>query len=1376
MRNVLVLSSLVSLVVSSTLLAKDKPNILWVVTDDHRADSINAYNRATAHRTLSDHSALGYVSSPQADKLAAQGTLFTRAYCNSPGCCPSRTSMMYGRYPHRSGHLGFENSHRDYDLAKPTIPELAKDLGYHTAHFGKNGIGIFHHGKKKLEKTPLHDVEIGQKETRKKRYTDWSKAKTWDKTGFTGEEVFWNMPDAPVTLFYPIDGDLTDEVFKNKARIDRDLDLLYSYTRDNPNLIVGGVSPQPTAKTQDGEFDNAFRQFLTHPNAEYRTPWNRKVTGPPSDKPLFASLWFHFPHTPVLPSKEFRDQFKDKVYQVPDFSKDSHKTLPPQLLTWFKKTNFADMAHEDKQQAIRDYYAFCAMGDSLVGQSIQAFKDYSKKQNREWLVLYVIGDHGWHLGEQGGEAKFAPYDTSNHCAVIAVSSDKKKFPAGKVSHNWVEFVDFAPTILQTAGADLSEEKFNHLDGFPLTDILNEKQKRDYVIGEMCHVIGPRAYLRSDNFAFSMRYREKNGKPGEKWGHTPGEGIQWALTTDTKNVEIALFDLRSDPGETNNIAAHTDYKKLAEWFRQKLGRIILGDNRLEADWSKKNTYHLSTFAAGAHDGKLNIPANIIPVLKKEQTLSPEGQRKKATHDYLFDIFTKERTTKYVGEGKDKGLKELTILKKTQEIRHGDELALPLGTEKIAGLFRHFAFHGAKLDLIKEVHVFPFSPDSAPPRSKQVEDFYRVQMPSLPVTDKPYEPMKIRFLMKKESDTCRIDDLVFIAQKQIPPAFDDIPYRDLGSEHPRERVEILVDTAHELSIGGSSSLQRDRWFRTHTTPGSTHQSFEKWAHERGFYPARGFMKFNPALTRGYGKNPPQLQERQDKPGSADLSFFEHYDAGSTLRNAIPEYKAATFTSCFNDWPEFMSVPLKGRGTPLIDHFDQAAELAAAYVHDQVKDAGYTATWWEVKNESSVQSEWDHHWKEKQGIDGWGLLADFHNRVAGAIHKSSPDTEVGGPSSAYMQVQVKDFQLFRDQARFITETKGHLDFFSHHFYENALTLGAHERRSLGYSNYLLGRYEAILDMLRAHMHKADNVLPILITECGSLQNGREPSDNWLRLHAWNAYLTKSMQRPDQIDLFIPFIFLHMPWNPISGDAAFTPKAGIKKPWTIDDFDPTPIAHIFELWRDFDGNRLPVSFDRDWLDVVAVHDEKSVSLAVTNMGGRQLNLDLSKLAKNLGTTTAQQTRLNYHKGEIVFQPRHEVTASAIPIDVNETTVIRLNAPAPLKPTGTLTLNRWYAHETATKNEQTFEIKVENPEATQHARLIIGAHRRGGLTEPLTVKINDHPITIDLGDAHEFTEFFAPLETTIPGDVLRQQNKIKIKAQSGTTITSVQIQTHSTQ
>ncbi len=757
----------------------------------------------------------------------------------------------------------------------------------------------------------------------------------------------------------------------------------------------------------------------------------------------------------------------------------------------------------------------------------------------------------------------------------------------------------------------------------------------------------------------------------------------------------------------------------------------------------------------------------------QQLSPEGQRCKAIHDYLFDTFVKGRETQFVGQGSDRGLKSLTILDQTTTIHDGDEVKLPEGAERIAGLFRHFGFHGQGLDRIKEVRVFPFSPDKAPPRSVQVTDFYRVQMPSLPLTDKPFAAMKIQFVMKDPKAVCRIDDLVFFAQKQIPPEFDSIAYRDLGSQLPRQSVVIDVDTDHELLIDGTTDLQRDHWFRIHETPGVVHESFEKWADERNFGPGRGAFKFNPALTRGWKKNAKTLQERKDKPGAADLSFFDDYDAGERERRALPQWKRQRHAMCFNDWPDFMSVPLRGRGTPRVEHFDDAAELAAAYVADQIADGGSTATWWEVKNESSIASEWAHH--ADKNVDGWGLLADFHRRVADAVHAKSPNTKVGGPSSAYMQVQVNDFGLYRNQARFIEETRGSIDFFSHHFYENALTLGAHARRGQGYSNYLLGRYEAILDMLRADMHRVDNVLPILITETGSLQNGRQPSDNWLRLHAWSAYLTKSMQRPDQIDLFVPFIFLHMPWNPNSGDAAFSPKDDRDRHVTIDDFDPTAIANYFELWRDFDGQRLPVALDRDWLDVVAIHDEKRISLALTNMGGRQIALDLSTVAARLDTQSASQTRLNYHRGEVVFQPDHPVDVKAIPVDVNETTIVRLHLKKSLTPKSKLKMDRWYASATAVASEgkpASFPINVPHVNTVRSAKLIVGIHRRGGLTEPLTARINGQHFNIDTGDADEFTEFFAPLDTKIPANILQANNQIQIQSQTGTTITSVQLVT----
>ena len=62
---------------------------------------------------------------------------------------------------------------------------------------------------------------------------------------------------------------------------------------------------------------------------------------------------------------------------------------------------------------------------------------------------------------------------------------------------------------------------------------------------------------------------------------------------------------------NNLSDDPRYLALADWFRTKLGNIVLGDGRVEADWSQENSFTLGDFAKGSHDGKLNIPAKLIP---------------------------------------------------------------------------------------------------------------------------------------------------------------------------------------------------------------------------------------------------------------------------------------------------------------------------------------------------------------------------------------------------------------------------------------------------------------------------------------------------------------------------------------------------------------------------------------------------------------------------------------------------------------------------------------------------------------------------------------------------------------------------------------------
>ena len=576
------------------------PNILWIITDDQRADSLGCYNKAISGK---QESPLGHVESPNIDTLAQEGTLFVNAYCNSPACAPSRASMHTGQYPHHNGVYGFEQTHQKPDFCKLTIPQVMRKNGYNAAHFGKSGVRIFQWGPGLTwNDAGFYNFKIDQKnDLGKHGFTDFFSAQIYKK--IDGKSKLIGKEER----FYFEDGTMKTAT----EELDSELDILRAYTREQAEMIIGGQSCQPADKTLDGRILESFQNFLNNRNISYKTLTGKTVSGADSSKPLFIHLGFHFPHSPVLVPKEYRDCFKGKTYTVPEFDKKELRKLPPQLLNIYDKMKIDGLNPQEMQQAIRDYYAFCAYGDSLVGKAINTFKSYSKQSQREYLIILVCGDHGWHLGENGIEAKFAPWEMSNRTAVIVSSSDKSKFKDGKVHKDFIEFVDFAPTIFSAAGIDITHDDYNYLDGFDLEKTSKNKSlTRDYVLGQMNHVCGPRAYIRTKEFAFSMRTRKTNAKPDSK-KNLPNENVLWALETDRQNVEMALYDLRVDPKERNNVANDSQYIKLADWFRQKLGNIVLGDGRVECDWSSANLYNISSFAPGADDKKINIPNEIIP---------------------------------------------------------------------------------------------------------------------------------------------------------------------------------------------------------------------------------------------------------------------------------------------------------------------------------------------------------------------------------------------------------------------------------------------------------------------------------------------------------------------------------------------------------------------------------------------------------------------------------------------------------------------------------------------------------------------------------------------------------------------------------------------
>nr|WP_320118877.1 sulfatase-like hydrolase/transferase [uncultured Marinifilum sp.] len=604
---ILVLAIFSFLMAGKIVLAQQKqPNVLWILTDDHRYDAIRSFNKML---TGNEMSKLGYVESPNIDKLTQMGTTFINTYCQAQGCAPSRSSMHLGRYPFRSGVYEFEYYNNNAEHSKPTLPEQLAAMGYQTLRIGKLGVRIKTVVNGRVKPHNIYQNNIDFKKLGIDGYTAWGKTWFYELDGKKFEKPIKNLE-----YFISKDGEfqytslelekLRPEYKGMAEKTMKKYDMLRHYNKKkgkhiDKGMVLSGVSSREAGKTRDGYYSSVFIDYLKNTNDKF-TIGSQTIEGIDSEKPQFFYIGFDFPHTPVLPPASYRERFAKHTYNVPEFDEKELETMAKQMKKQVSHGYSDHFTDEEKQKMIQDYYAFCAYGDDLVGKSVDAFIEYSEKNNKEWIIVYVNGDHGWKLNDHGSVSKFSPWDIDSHNPIVIVSSDKKKFAAGKVVRDFTEFVDIAPTILSAAGASLEDPKYNYLDGFDMAKVASKEiPARDYVVGESHAVTGPRAFIRTKEFVFSMQTRPNKVR---------GKDMEWARHASYEELDPALYQMSSDPEEVNNLAFDKKYRKIAKAMKKKLMDVVLGDGRVEVQWGKKangtKVYH-GNFAPGAHDYKLKL---------------------------------------------------------------------------------------------------------------------------------------------------------------------------------------------------------------------------------------------------------------------------------------------------------------------------------------------------------------------------------------------------------------------------------------------------------------------------------------------------------------------------------------------------------------------------------------------------------------------------------------------------------------------------------------------------------------------------------------------------------------------------------------------------
>lgn len=264
-------------------------------------------------------------------------------------------------------------------------------------------------------------------------------------------------------------------------------------------------------------------------------------------KPFFLSVGFIKPHLPFCAPKKYFDLYNPKEIPLspnPQHTKGAikHSEAHSALVPWGgEKDDWDKVVSEKRQRELRRaYFACVSYVDAQLGKVIEALKEEGYYEN---TAIILIGDHGWHLGDNGMWGKSTNFERATNAPLIARISDIKA-PKGRKSKAFVEFVDIFPTICELGGVDVPE----YLEGTSFLPLM-QKPGRNWKKAAFSQF--PRG---NDIEGYSIRVKRYRY-------------VEWL---DRRSGEIfwkELYDHKTDPYEKTNVIE--SHQKLAEQLSGQL---------------------------------------------------------------------------------------------------------------------------------------------------------------------------------------------------------------------------------------------------------------------------------------------------------------------------------------------------------------------------------------------------------------------------------------------------------------------------------------------------------------------------------------------------------------------------------------------------------------------------------------------------------------------------------------------------------------------------------------------------------------------------------------------------------------------------------------
>jgi arylsulfatase A-like enzyme len=365
-------------------------NILFLMTDQHRADTLGVYGNRLA-------------ATPVLDELANTGTRFDRWYTPTAICTPARASLLTGQAPFRHKLLANHERNVGYieDLADGqfTFSEALREKGYNTGLIGKWHVG------------------------NKKRAADF---------GFDGPDLpGWHNPvENEDYLGYLAENDLPPYEISDRIR--------GTLPNGGPGNLLAARLHQPVEATFEYYLATRTIEMLERYAAD-----NEK-----SGAPFFLALNFYGPHLPYIVPNQYFDMFDPADITMPKSVSETFHGKPPVQKNYSDHWTFDTMPLEESRKLIAVYWGYVALIDEQIGRVMDALKRLGLVDE---TAIFFTCDHGEFTGSHRlhdkGPAMYE--DIYRTPGIVRVPGG----PEGVVRSEFVSLLDCTATILELAGID-----------------------------------------------------------------------------------------------------------------------------------------------------------------------------------------------------------------------------------------------------------------------------------------------------------------------------------------------------------------------------------------------------------------------------------------------------------------------------------------------------------------------------------------------------------------------------------------------------------------------------------------------------------------------------------------------------------------------------------------------------------------------------------------------------------------------------------------------------------------------------------------------------------------------------------------------------------